>query len=333
MAFWRRRSFWTGAAIFAAAAALAPGAGADRALHGRRGARLRHRHGHRARRPLPAARTGDHQRSGEAPRAVFVLARRLPAAFHAGARGGQRVLRAAGRGVGLDVLVRIAPPVRRRRRRVRRRAAGVLAVERAVRRPRLEPERVPLLRGPGVARRHQAARAPRIRLGGGAPRRLPGAAAATQLGAGGVAGAGAARVRSRPPLEPPLSRARFRAGRAALHPARDPRSPDRLRQHARVHRRDGGRAQEGDGDDPLVPAEPDLQPPVPDAGRDVPRAVRLLGRPQRAGRLARAVARQPAAPVSPPAPAGADRVGPAAAAGRRAPPSARPSPAAARRRL
>ena len=244
MAFWRRRSFWTGAAIFAAAAGLRLALVQTARFTGdeARDYAIGMDIAHGVRFPLlgPVITSGAAQLPG--PFSYWLAA--FPQLFTRAPEAGNAVLRAAGRGVGMDVLVRIAPPVRRRRRRVRRRAAGVLAVERAVRRPRLEPERLPLLRGFGAARRHQAARAPRIRLGGGAPRRLPGAAAATQLGAGRVAGAGAARVRSRPPLEPPLSRARFRAGRAALHPARDPRSPDRLRQHARVHRRDGGRAQE-----------------------------------------------------------------------------------------
>src|SRR4029079_8001263 len=73
-------------------------AGADRALHRRRGARLPDRHGHRARPALSDAGTGHHQRPGSAARAVLVLADRAAAAALARARGRPPVLELMGAG-------------------------------------------------------------------------------------------------------------------------------------------------------------------------------------------------------------------------------------------
>ena len=111
----------------------------------------------------------------------------------------------------------------------------------------------------------------------------------------------------------------FAAGGVALHPARDPRgaAPASATRARSSPRRVGRPRSARRGTEPLLPAEPDLRPPLPDPGRHVPRAVRLLGRPERAGRVARALARQPRPPVSPAAPARPARVGRAAVAGRR----------------
>ena len=212
----RRRSVWIGAAIFVVAALLRlapcrpPVSGATRRATTRSGWTSR------AAQP-PAAGAQHHERKRQLP-GPFTLADRPPAAGHAGARGEHRVLRAVGRGDRLDVLVGPAPAVRRRGRDVRGDADGVVALGALLADRVWNPhaflvvERLALL---AVLRLREN---PESRWAIVVPCRLPGAAPPAPVGAGRLAGAGAAGGGDRPPLEPALSDDRDRPGPAAGPP-------------------------------------------------------------------------------------------------------------------
>ena len=212
--------------------------------------------------------------SGQAqlPGPFLVLADRASPASDACARGGQRVLRAHGRGDGLDVLVRAAPAFRRGRRRVRRGDDGLLAVERAVRGSRLESERVPRVRGPRAAGGRQAARAPRFAPG----RRccpspclvlpqLHSSAPVVWLALVPLAW-GNIRRWNRRWLAVGIVVAMLLYIPLAIHEARTGFGNARAFIAETLGRPEEARG----GPEPLVPAEPDLLPALSDARRDLP---------------------------------------------------------------
>ena len=154
----------------------------------------------------------------------------------------------------------------------------------AVRRPRLEPERVPgLRRGWRCSRCVRLRERPDSAWAAVLPVAVPGAAAPAQLGAGRLARAA---CRSAAGLSAAGTGASWRSAscwrRCSTSRSRSTRRKTGIgNTRAFIAETLGGQPRRRRGPSLVFPAEPDLCPALPDAGRDLSRAVRLLGRPER----------------------------------------------------